>query len=210
MRARAIVPLLFTVLALAAIPATMVAENRAHSNLDQQLRAFVATVYPGVKVQDTNVRGRPYLLSQYKHIVSTAYVEVTGPADGARRVLLIKELDLRTGVAQRVHSLVTVPYPTGSPKPVLETTPDRSQVVFDGELVTYQAAIREGRLRITTAEHGDDPRFAPQPVDVSSVVVGSNGATPDQGEEAPLRLASIEGGLVVDSIAYDVSAAPAA
>ncbi len=170
MRHKMLIPLLLIVLAGAAISGVSIAEARSRAGLDRDLRSFIATAYPDAQIEDTNVRGRPYVISRMDHTVSTAYVEVSGPADGVRRRLLVQNLDLQTGTAQSVQTVVTVPYPAVHSDPVLDTTTDSSQVVLDGELVSYRAEIVEGRLVITTTEHGADPRFAPAPVDVQSVV----------------------------------------
>lgn len=194
--------LLALIVLVAAVTATVVAENQTHRDLDQRFRDFVAARYPGVRVDRSDVRGQPYLLSRVKHVIPTAYAYLDAEADGARRVLLVQNLDIRDGDAERVRALVTLPYPDTRSKPVLETTPDRAQAVLDGELVTYRARVVDGTLVVETEEHGADPRYAPAPVAVTALLgaagdIASREAAAVEAPE-PTRVVTVEDGVLVE------------
>lgn len=204
MRKALIIPLLLIVLAGTAVAGLSVAESRARVRLDRELRAFISTSYPETQIDETNVRGRPYMLSLRDQMVSTAYVEASGPADGVRRRLVVQNLDLRTGTAQSVRTVLNAPYPETLSKPTLDTTADRSQAVLDGELLTYRAEVVDGWLVITTAEHGTDSRFAPAPIDVRSLISGSG-----TDESTAVEITPTDTGLAVGFVATDVRGATA-
>lgn len=194
--------LLTLLVLLAAVAAVIIAEKRAHQELDHRFRESVTAHYPGVRLDRSDVRGQPYLLSRAKHTISTAYAYLSPEPDGARRVLLVQNLNLRDGKAQRVRAFITIPYPSTRSKPLLETTANRSQAVLDGELVTYRARVADGILSVETEEHGTDPRFAPEPVSVAALFgtadAGSSDHAPAIGAPELTRVVAIENGILVE------------
>lgn len=183
--------LLALIVLIAAVAAIVVTEKQARHELDGRFRELVAARYPDLHVDRSDVRGQPYLLSRAKRRISTAYAYLEPQPDGARRVLLVQNLDLRDGTAERVRELVTLPYPATTISPGLETTADRSQAVLDGELVTYRARVADGILTVETVEHGADPRYAPAPVGVAALL-GAEG-TPE-----PTRVVAVRDGVLVE------------
>jgi hypothetical protein len=167
------------------------AEKSAHSSLDGDLRSAVARVLPGERVQETNVRGRPYLVSRLEDRVSTAYVSLVPDARAVERTLLVQELDLATGRARQLRYFVTLPYAAGARGvPVRDSAgayTDRASV--DGRRVRYSAALDGDTVRVS-ASSGSSPKA------VKSLQV--------KGMHLVGKPAAKEGGVLVELVAADV------
>lgn len=149
----------------------VVAERTSHTYLESEFVTMVDSTFPNTRIDRTDVRGRPYLVSRSKRMISTAYAYLYPAVDGSYEVVLVQDLDLTTGTAGRVRTFLTVPFPDGLPEPQIDTTPDRSQALFGDELVTYRAELDGNRVTFSTAEHGTDDRFSPPAASVSTTLV---------------------------------------
>lgn len=171
-------PLIMLIVLLAVIAGVAAGESSAKADLEAQLLGMVAPIVPERLVEHTDVRGQPYLWSRHNEMISTAYLYLDRGTDRTEQLLLVQNLDLKTGVAERFRTFVRVPYPDGTPKPQLDRTPNRSQAIIDGQVVTYGAEL-VGDQVVISAEGGT----APQPVTIAALTNGSNELTGDKRPE---------------------------
>ncbi|WP_265445435.1 hypothetical protein [Flexivirga meconopsidis] len=126
------------------------AEKVSADSLTGELRSRITDTLPDSRVEDINLRGRPYIVSRFNGEVSTAYLRLSPPEGVSTEQLLVQELDLETGKAERLTFFVTLPYPDGSAAtPVLRT--DGSYTGFgrlDGQKVSYPASLDDRRLTV--------------------------------------------------------------
>lgn len=130
-------------------------EGRAHASLDDEVRSFVEQRFPGETVLSTNVRGRPYLLSQWNQEMQLAYVELAPPPGAVRHLLLVRNLaDGRSGV---VSSFLWLPYAEHPTEPVLASDGSFTDTaVVAGRPVRFGARVEAGRVTVT-ADGGSPP-----------------------------------------------------
>ena len=181
-----IAPLL-TVIAL--VGGLLIAENRAHESLDAELREAVSEVAPAKDIRETNVRGRPYLVSAYHHEVSTAYVEMAAPQGAKRERLLVQNLDLGTHRAGAVRTIVEVAYPASEADLAKNAKANSPTLSGKGRKVTYEARLNDGAMIIDA-----DGGASPEPIAIHAV----------DGSKVTHVQATKEG-LVVNLVARDVS-----
>lgn len=130
-------------------------EGRAHASLDDEVRSFVEERFPRQTVLSTNVRGRPYLLSQWNQEMQLAYVELAPPPGAFRHLLLVRNLrDERSGV---VSSFLWLPYAEHPTAPVLASDGSFTDIaVVNGRAVQFGADVEADRVTVT-ADGGSSP-----------------------------------------------------
>lgn len=144
---------------VAVVGGGLVAETVSHDNLTDEVVDRVEATYPGWRITDSNVRGRPYVVSAAQDRVSTAYVDLAVREGSAS--LLVQELDLATDVAERTALFVTVPYPAPA-TPVAGPNEISPRARVGGQVVTFSARLQGERLRVG-ASAGPSPRSVDLP-----------------------------------------------
>lgn len=180
--------LILTPLLLVLVGGLLAAENLAHKNLDTELRVAVSEVAPEKDIRDTNVRGRPYLVSAYRDEISTAYVEMAAPHGAKRERLLVQNLDLGTHRAEAVRTIVEVAYPASEADLAENAKANSPTLAGQGRTVTYDARLRDGTLII-----GADGGASPEPIMIDPV----NGSS-------VTHVQATKEGLIVNIAAKDV------
>lgn len=174
-RALVVLPLLIPAVLAGGVVA---AEAGSGAWLERDLRSAVATVLPDARVTDTNVRGRPWVMSRLDNRISTAYVDLAAGDGVVERRLLVQELDLDSGRAEHLRYFVTIPYAEGvAGTPVTDEVgafTDRAKV--NGTEVTYRARLSGGAIRVTTSS-GPAPRSVAAPALDGMELAGEPSAT---------------------------------
>jgi hypothetical protein len=128
------------------------AEQESASSLTRELTNWVESSLPEVEVGDINLRGRPYIVSERNHEVSTAYVNVSVPGSTGDVQLIVQNLDLDTDRANRVRVFATVPYKQpGRPIKTADgvLTP---RAIINGKEVRVRATMRDDRITATASD----------------------------------------------------------
>lgn len=131
---------------LIAVP--VAAETYAGATLEQDVRAATSRLAPGAAVSRAEPRGRPFIASLLAGEVSSAYVDLSGPA--GRTTLILQRLDRNTGRVERALCfarlrqpvpLTPVPGPGGADSPFATAAVDGVQLD-----VTYEANVEDGQV----------------------------------------------------------------
>lgn len=162
-------------LVMALVIGLFVAENVAHDDLESELRVAVRDLAPAEDIRETNVRGRPYLLSAYREAISTAYVEVAAPAGATRARLLVQELDLDTHDALAVRTFIEVAYPDSEAPLAANASETSATLTGQGRSVTYGARVSDDAV-VFSAEGGATPLAVPLALAPGSEVVAVTAA----------------------------------
>lgn len=171
------------VIASLAVPVVLVggvavAEEASARSLTSDLISRVERALPDAEVTHVNLRGRPYVVSRNNDEVSTAYVDVDTPEQGASAQLLVQNLDLNTDRAGRVRVFLTLPYP-GAGTPIENADGSySSRATVDGKELAFHAGFADGRVTVTT-EGGPDLGSVRAPALAGQRLAGEATAVPD-------------------------------